>query len=75
MATLGEELDMTEPPSEAFDRQEVIVLLRESHTGQKQKYQPIIKSGNGKFFGFGESNMRVFGKIGGGFAKTLPLKV
>jgi len=51
LATPGEELDMTEPPSEAFDRQEVIVLMGESHTGQKQKYLPIIRSDNGKFFG------------------------
>jgi hypothetical protein len=26
-ATPGEQMDMTEPPSEAFDRQEVIVLM------------------------------------------------
>jgi hypothetical protein len=48
-ATPGEKMDMTEPPSEAFDRQEVIVLMGESHTGQKQKFLPIIRSGNGNF--------------------------
>ena len=42
---------MTEPPSKAFDRQEVIVLMGESHGGHKQKFLPIIRSGNGKFFG------------------------
>src|ERR1017187_9229887 len=41
-ATPGEKMDMTEPPSEAFDRQEVIVLMGESHSGQKQKFLPII---------------------------------
>ncbi len=74
-ATPAEELDMTEPPSEAFDRQEVIVLMGESHTGQKQKYLPIIRSDNGKFFGFGESNMPVLDKIEGRFAQILPPKV
>jgi hypothetical protein len=53
----GEKLDMTEPPSEAFDRQEVIVLMGEARDAQKQKFLPIIRSGNGKFFGFGESNV------------------
>ena len=75
LATPGEELDMTEPPSEAFDRQEVIVLMGESHTGPKQKYLPIIRSDNGKFFGFGESNMPVLDKIEGRFAQILPPKV
>jgi hypothetical protein len=42
-------MDMTEPPSEAFDRQEVIVLMGESHSGQKQQFLPIIRHGNGKF--------------------------
>jgi hypothetical protein len=39
-ATPGEKMDMTEPPSEAFDRQEVIVLMGESRDGQKQKFLP-----------------------------------
>jgi hypothetical protein len=74
-ATPGEKLDMTEPPSESFDRQEVIVLMGESHGGQKQKFLPIIRSGNGKFFGFGDSNMPSLDKIEGRFAQILPPKV
>ena len=35
-ATPGEKLDMTEAPSEAFDRREVVVLMGESCDGQKQ---------------------------------------
>src|SRR5208337_3307073 len=50
----GEKFDATEPPSEAFDRQEVVVLMGESHAAQKQKFLPIIRSDNGRFFGFGE---------------------
>jgi hypothetical protein len=74
-ATPGEKLDMTEPPSEAFDRQEVIVLMGESHGGQKQKFLPIIRSGNGKFFNLGESNVPVMDKMEGRFAQILPPKV
>jgi len=74
-ATPGEKFDMTEPPSEAFDRQEVIVLMGESQGGQKQKFLPIIRSGNKKFFGFGDSNMPSLDKIEGRFAQILPPKV
>ena len=74
-ATPGEKMDMTEAPSEAFDRQEVIVLMGESHGGQKQKFLPIIRSGNGKFFGFGDSNMPSMDKMEGRFAQILPPKV
>ena len=74
-ATPGEKLDLTEPPSEAFDRREVVVLLGESSDGQKQKLLPIIRSGNGKFFGFGESDMPDMDKIEGRFARIIPPKV
>ena len=49
--------------------------MGESHIGSKQKYLPIIRSDNGKFFGFGESNMPVLDKIEGRFAQILPPKV
>jgi hypothetical protein len=74
-ATPGEKMDMTEPPSEAFDRREVLVLLGESRDGQKQKFLPIIRSGNGKFFGFGESDVPDMDEIKGRFAQILPPKV
>src|ERR1017187_5741765 len=74
-ATPGEKLDMTEPPSEAFDRREVVVIIGESRDGLKQKFLPIIRSGNGKFFGFGESNMPGMDKMEGRFAQILPPKV
>ena len=32
----GEKFDLTEAPSEAFDRREFVVLMGESHDGQKQ---------------------------------------
>jgi hypothetical protein len=74
-ATPGEKFDMTEPPSEAFDRQEVIVLMGESHTGQKQKFLPIIRSGNGKFFGVGEPEVPEMDEMNGRFAQLLPTKI
>ena len=74
-ATPGEKFDMTEAPSEAFDRQEVIVLMGESHGGQKQKFLPIIRSDNGKFFNLGESNAPGMDKMEGRFAQILPPKV
>jgi hypothetical protein len=74
-AVPGEKLDMTERPSEAFDRQEVIVLMGESRGGQKQKILPIIRSDNGKFFGLGESNAPANNdKLEGRFAQILPPK-
>jgi hypothetical protein len=71
----GEKFDMTEPPSEAFDREEVVVLMGESRDGQKQKFLPIIRSGNGKFFGFGESDAPDMDEMKGRFAQILPPKV
>src|ERR1019366_6872028 len=71
----GEKLDMTEPPSESFDRQEVIVLMGEARDGQKQKFLPIIRSGNGKFFGLGETTVPGMDRMEGRFAGILPSKV
>lgn len=74
-ATPGEKFDETEAPSEALDRREMIVLMRGSHSGQKQKFLPIIRSGNGKFFGFAESEAPTMDEMKGRFAQLLPTKV
>ena len=75
-AKADEKFDMTEPPSEAFDRQEVLVLMGESIAeGQKQQLLPIIRSGNHKFFGFGESAVSKLDKLEGRFSQLLPTKV
>ena len=72
----GETLDNTEPPSEAFDRQEVIMLMGESMAeGRNQQLLPIIRSGNHKFFGFGDSAVEKLDKIEGRFSQLLPTKV
>jgi hypothetical protein len=70
---LDEKLDLTEPPSEAFDRKEVVVLMGESRSVQKQKLLPIIRSGNGKFFGFGDPH-ETHTAMQGRFAAILPQK-
>lgn len=74
-AKADEKFDETEPPSEAIDRCEVIVLMGESHSGQKQKFLPIIRSGNGKFFGFGDPDAPTMDEMKGRFAQLLPTKV
>ena len=75
-ATPGEDFDKTEMPSEAFDRQECIVLMGESMAeGQKQQMLPIIRSGNHKFFGLGESEISNMDKMEGRFSQLLPTKV
>ncbi len=74
-ATPGEKLDETEPPSEALDRREFVILMGESHGGQKQKFLPIIRSDNGKFFGFGESEAPAMDEMKGRFAQLLPTKI
>ena len=71
----GEKFDLTEAPSEAFDRREFVILMGESRSGHKQKYLPIIRSGNGKFFGFGEFEDPGADEIKGRFAQLLPPKV
>ena len=71
----GEKFDETERPSEAIDRREFVILMGESHSGQKQKFLPIIRSGNGKFFGFGESEVPEMDEMKGRFAQLLPTKI
>jgi len=70
----NKQLDLTEPPSEAFDREEAVVLMGESQTGQQQKFLPIIRNGNGRFFGFGEYPGPAAHTMAGRFAQLLPPK-
>jgi hypothetical protein len=74
-ATPGEKLDETEPPSESFDRREFVTLMGEDRTGQKKKFLPIIRSGNGKFFGFNDDETPVMDSMTGRFAQILSPKV
>ena len=47
-------LDLSTPPSESLLRKEVVMLTGESRTGTQQKILPILRTGAGGFFGFGE---------------------
>jgi hypothetical protein len=71
----GENFEITEAPSEAFDRRDFVVLMGESRGAQKQKFIPIIRGDNGKLFIFGESETPGLDKMEGRFAQILPPKV
>jgi hypothetical protein len=68
-------LDRTVPPSESLHRREVVVLTGESHTGCRQKILPIIRTGAGGFFGFGEFTAPPETTISGRFAQILSPQV
>jgi len=74
MAKPDEAFDASEPPSEALDRQEVVLLLGEAGGQQKQKFLPIIRSDNGTFFGFGEFSGLKLDNFEGRFAQVMPPK-
>jgi hypothetical protein len=65
---------MTEPPSEPFDRQEVVVLTGETVQYCKQMLLPIIRTDAGGFFGFGEHDGPKLDNFEGRFAQLLPPK-
>lgn len=71
IAETGEPVDMTEAPAQAFDRQQVVVLMGESHTGHKQRFLQIIRSGNGQFFGLNEIPLPETERMNGRFAQIL----
>ena len=71
----GEKFDQTERPSEAFDRREFVILMGEDRAGRKRKFLPIIRSDNGKFFTFGESEVPEMDNMKGRFAQILPPKL
>lgn len=75
LAKPGENLDLTEPPSEAFDRQEVIVIVGEDRSAQRQQFLSIVRSGNGRFFNLTEAEVPAPDNMTGRFANILPPNV
>ena len=65
-------LDLSVPPSESLHRREVVVLTGESRAGCRQKLLPIIRTGAGGFFGFGEFPTPPDTTFSGRFAQILP---
>ena len=74
MAKLGETLDMTGPPSEAFDRREAVVLSGETVERGRQMLLPIIRTDAGGLFGFGGHDGPQLDNFQGRFAQLLPPK-
>jgi hypothetical protein len=72
MAKPGKTLDMETPPSEAFDREEFVVVMGETFGSKTQRFLPIIRTDAGGFFGFGEFEASKFDGIEGRFAGMLP---
>ena len=72
MAKPGQALDMETPPSEAFDREEFVVVMGEAFGRKTQRFLPILRTDAGGFFGFGEFNATKFDGIEGRFAGMLP---
>ena len=70
----GERLDETEPPSESFDRREFVTFMGEDRAVQKQIFLPIIRSGNGRFFGFNDAESPDMNGMTGRFAQILSPK-
>ena len=72
MAKPGETLDTDTPPSEAFDREEFVVVMGETQGRKTQRFLPILRTDVGGFFGFGEFDALKFDGIEGRFAGMLP---
>ena len=72
MAKPGETLDTDTPPSEAFDREEFVVVMGETQGRKTQRFLPILRTDLGGFFGFGEFDALKFDGIEGRFAGMLP---
>ena len=64
-------LDLTLPPSESLHRREVVILMGESRAGCRQKTLPIIRTGAGGIFGFGEFEAPAATSFTGRFAQIL----
>lgn len=60
------------PPSEAMDLREFVVLMGEATGRKTQVFLPIIRTGAGGFFGFGEFDSSRFDAFKGRFSEILP---
>lgn len=72
MAKPGQTLDTETSPSEAFDREEVVVVMGETAGRKTQRFLPILRTDVGGFFGFGEFDALKLDGIEGRFAGMLP---
>lgn len=68
----GENLDMLTPPSESYEREEVVVLIGQSPHGNITHLLPIHRLGNGKFWNLGDAEDMPADTFEGRFSKLLP---
>ena len=73
-AKSGENFDAKTPPSESYDREEVVVLIGQSPQGNITRLLPIHRLGNGKFWNLGDAEEMVADSFSGRFAELLPPK-
>ena len=72
MAVPGVPLDTVTPPSQAPDRQEVVVLMMEGQTRCATGLLPILRDGSGAFREFGQSPALNFTSTSGRFSGLMP---
>ena len=60
------------PPSEASDLKEFVILAGEATGTKTQVFLPIVRTGAGGFFGFGEFDSSRFDGFHGRFSEMLP---
>ncbi len=71
---MGEKLDTETPPSESYDREEVVVLIGQAPEGTISHLLPIHRLGNGKFWNLGDADEMPADTFDGRFARLLPPK-
>jgi hypothetical protein len=74
-ATPAEKFDMTEPSSEGVRSARGCGAHGRIARRAETKFLTIIRSDNGKFFGFGESDVPSLDQMKGRFAQILPPEV
>ena len=70
----GEKLDTETPPSESYEREEVVVLIGQAPQGNITHLLPIHRLGNGKFWNLGDAEDMPADSFSGRFAGLLPPK-
>jgi hypothetical protein len=73
-AKTGEPLDTLTPPSESYDREEVVVLIGQAPQGNTTHLLPIHRLGNGEFWNLGDAEDMPADSFEGRFAGMLPPK-
>jgi len=71
MAVVAGDGSLDQPPSEALNRREVVMLTCETRSGVRQKILPIIRTGVGGFWAFGDYDGPPAGSLQGRFTQFL----